>query len=102
MTYVIGAIIGLAFGGVVGIVKNHFLWGSYINRNENTAESGEAGALYGRMIGSNLINIATLLVAFLIRDILPFDGIAFLIGTAAALAIMNRFLSRGQKKQQNC
>lgn len=97
MTYVIGAIAGLIFGGIVGFIKNRFIWGSYLRRDDS--DEGEAGALYSRMLASNMINLATLVAAFFLRNIVPFDGIAFLIGTAAALALMNRLLQAGQKKK---
>ena len=97
VTYVIGAIIGLVFGGVVGALKNRFIWGEYLRRDNEDASSGEAAALYGRILVSNAVNVVTLLVAFLLRNVLPADGIAFLIGTAVALTVMNRVLIKGQK-----
>jgi hypothetical protein len=46
---------------------------------------------------SYFVNILTLLVAFLIRNIVPFDGIAFLIATALTLAAMNHMWAFRQK-----
>lgn len=96
MTYVIGAIAGLVFGGIVGALKNRFIWGSYLCK-ENF--DGEATALYGRMLTSNIVNVVTLVIVFFLRNIVPFDGVALLIGTAVALTIMNKVLSVGQKKK---
>lgn len=98
MTYVIGAIAGLILGGIVGFIKNRFIWGSYLRRDDQDAASGEAAALYSRMLGSNMINLVTLIAVFFLRNLVPFDGIAFLIGTAVTLALMNRVLQAGQKK----
>lgn len=98
MTYVIGAVVGLIFGGIVGALKNRFIWGSYLYK-EGT--SSEASALYGRMITSNIVNLITLLIVFFLRNVVPFDGIAFLIGTAVALTLMNKVLSAGQKKNSD-
>lgn len=98
MTYVIGAIAGLIFGGIVGALKNRFIWGNYLLK-ENF--DGEAGALYGRMLASNIVNVITLVIVFFLRNIVPFDGIAFLIGTAVALTLMNKVLSAGQKKKED-
>lgn len=98
MTYVIGAIAGLVFGGIVGALKNRFIWGNYLLK-ENF--DGEAGALYGRMLASNIANVVTLVIVFFLRNIVPFDGIAFLIGTAVALTLMNKVLSAGQKKKED-
>lgn len=95
MTYVFGAIAGLIFGGVVGALKNRFVWGSYLVKDD---AFNEAAGLYGRMLASNITNVVTLVIVFFIRNIVPFDGIALLIGTAVALTIMNKVLSAGQKK----
>ncbi len=96
MTYVIGAVAGLVFGGLVGALKNRFIWGSYLYKEDF---DGEAAALYGRMLASNITNVVTLVIVFFLRNIVPFDGIALLIGTAVALTIMNKVLSSGQKKK---
>ena len=96
VTYVIGAVVGLLFGGVIGLLKNRFIWGEYLRRDDDTS-AGEATALYGRMLASNAVNVVTLLAAFLLRNVLPLDGIAFLVGTAVALTIMNRVLTKGQR-----
>lgn len=101
MTYVIGAVAGLVLGVLVGALKNRFIWGSYLHRESDDAASGEAGALYSRMLVSNVVNLLTLLVVFFLRNLVPFDGIAFLIGTAVALTVMNRVLSMGQKKNSS-
>lgn len=98
MTYVIGAIAGLVIGGVVGALKNRFIWGRYLYSED---VSNEAGALYGRMMASNVTNLITLIIVFLIRNIVPFDGTAFIIGTAVALTLMNKVLSVGQKKKED-
>ena len=95
MTYVIGAIAGLIFGGVVGTLKNRFIWGEYLIKDDSF---NEAAGLYGRMLASNIVNVVTLVIVFFLRNIVPFDGIAFLIGTAVALTLMNKVLAAGQKK----
>lgn len=101
MTYVIGAIAGLVIGGIVGALKNRFIWGSYLRRGSDETGYGEAGALYSRMLISNIVNLVTLLIVFFIRNLVPFDGIALLIGTAVALTVMSRALSMGQKKNSD-
>ena len=89
MTYVMGAILGAALGGAVGLLKKRFVWGDYLEREADAP--GEASALYTRMLISNFVNIATLAAAFFLRNVQPFNAMAFLIGTAFALAILNRF-----------
>ena len=95
MTYVLGAIAGLVFGGIVGALKNRFIWGTYLIKDDMF---NEAAGLYGRMLASNIVNVITLVIVFFFRHIVPFDGIAFLIATAVALTIMNKVLAVGQKK----
>ncbi len=89
MTYVMGAVLGAVLGGAVGLLKKRFVWGDYLERD--TDAPGEAGPLYTRMIISNFVNIATLAAAFFLRNVQPFNAMAFLIGTAFALALLNRF-----------
>lgn len=102
MNYVLGAVMGLVLGGIVGYLKNRFIWDGYLARDDRAPED-EGKALYSRMLISNVVNIITLVAAFFVREWLPFhaDGIIFLIGTAVALAAMNRILSTGQKKNKD-
>ena len=98
MTYVIGAAAGLIFGGIIGVLKNLFIWHKY----EMTGSSGDtdpanANSIYARAMISYFVNIVTLLAAFLVRNIVPFDGIAFLIATALALAFFNHVWAFKQK-----
>ena len=98
MTYVIGAAAGLIFGGIIGVLKNLFIWHKY----EMTGTSGDgdpanASSIYARAMISYFVNIVTLLAAFLVRNIVPFDGIAFLIATALALALFNHVWALKQK-----
>ena len=102
LTYVIGALAGLVLGALVGHLKNHFIWKKYLKRGSGSEATGsEATALYSRLITSNIVNVLTLVIAFFLMDLLPFDGIAFLIGTAAALTIMSRVLTMGEKKRSD-
>lgn len=98
MTYVIGAAAGLVLGAIIGALKIRFIWGEYLRKEYGY---DEAGALYGRMLASNITNVAVLVIVFFLRDIVPFDGISFLIGTAVALVLMNKALSISQKKNNN-
>lgn len=100
MDYAIGAIAGLVFGGVIGQLKNSFIWQKYIRESaSDKAGPNEVGGLYTRLFISYAINILTLAIAFFARNVVPFNGIAFLIGTAIALASMNKVLALSHKKQ---
>ena len=102
LTYIIGAAAGLIFGGIIGLLKNIFIWQRYLQKSasSNCQETG-AVDVYIRAMVSYFVNILTLVIAFFIRNVLPFDGIAFLIGTAAALVIMNKVLAFRQKKNED-
>ena len=102
VSYAIGILAGLLLGGIVGQLKNLFIWKRYLA--EDAAQQGQpnqAGSLYGRAFVSYSVNILTLVAAFLIMDILPFSGGTFLIGTAVSLSVMNKLLALGQKKREN-
>lgn len=99
MTYVIGAVAGIVFGGIVGSLKSLFIWRKYGNYSGEYEYSGDASgnSIYARAMISYFVNILTLLAAFLARNIVPFDGIAFLIATALTLALMNHVWALKQK-----
>lgn len=93
---------GLIFGGIVGTFKNRFIWKKYLQKSASEYAAPESlGGLYARSFISYAVNLATLAAAFFSRELVPFDGIAFLVGTAIALAAMNKALSLGQKKQES-
>lgn len=102
MTYVAGTLAGLVLGGVIGYLKNLFVWQRYLQQSEAAYESPDSlGGLYARAFISYTVNILTLVLAFFIRNLFPFDGIAFLIGTAISLAVMNKVLAIRQKRLDN-
>lgn len=100
MEYAIGVVAGLVFGGIIGQLKNLFIWRKYLRESPDDAEAIRANAagLYARAGISYFVNILTLTAAFLLRNLVPFNGLAFLIGTAAALVIMNKMLALSQKR----
>lgn len=99
MSYVAGAIAGLILGGVAGQLKNLFIWQRYLKKSaSDEKEQGQIGGLYARAMISYFVNILTLAAAFFLRNIVPFNWVAFLIGTAAALSGMNKILTLKQKK----
>lgn len=100
MSYGIGAIAGLILGGIIGQLKNLFIWQRYL-RKSDAAGADSAGGVYGRAMVSYFVNILTLAAVFFCRNIVPFSGIAFLIGTAVALTVMNKVLAIQQKKLED-
>lgn len=101
VTYVAGAIAGLILGAIVGILKNIFIWQKYLKKNAHNNGDDGAGAILGRAALSNVVNVATLALAYFLRNIIPFDFVSFIIGTAVALSIMNKVLASQQKKLEN-
>ena len=99
MNYVLGAVAGIVFGGIVGTLKSLFIWHKY-EKGGSDPNSGpaKANSIYARAMISYFTNILTLLVAFLVRNIVPFDGIAFLIAVAVALSVINHMWALRQKK----
>lgn len=101
VTYVVGAIAGLVFGGVIGVLKNIFIWQKYLKKNAGNNGNDGAAAIYGRALVSNFVNVATLAAAYFARNVIPFDFVSFIIGTAVALSIMNKVLASQQRKLEN-
>lgn len=100
MSYAAGAIVGLVLGLFIGYLKNLFIWEKYLQRNDDAYAQNEAGALYGRMFASNIVNVAVLAAVFFTRGFVPFDGITFLIGTAVGLTIMSRRSALKKKREE--
>ncbi len=99
MNYILGAAAGIIFGGIVGLLKNLFIWQKYEKSDkENGSYEAAANSIYARAMISYFTNILALLAAFLVRNIVPFDGIAFLIATALTLAAVNHMWALKQKR----
>ena len=100
LSYAAGLITGLVLCGIIGYFKNLFIWENYLRKNDEAYAPNEAGSLYGRMFASNIVNVAALAAVFFARDLMPFDGITFLVGTAIGLTVMSR-RSAFRKKREN-
>ena len=80
MSNVWGALAGLAWGAVCGVL-NILILKKAIEKNNNNAVMA---ANLGRMA----VDLAALALVFLLRKALPFSYEAMLIGTAVALSIV--------------
>lgn len=100
MDYAMGAAAGLILGGLIGQLKNMFIWRKYLRESASSkgAAPNSVGGVYARAGISYFVNILTLTAAFFLRNAVPFHGLAFLIGTAVALAAMNKVLALGHKR----
>lgn len=91
MEYVVGALVGILYGGLVGVCKYFFLWRSILSAKED--ESITMKTMYFRMFISYVINIITLLITYFVRDLIPFDFVVFAIATALALSLAGKVFS---------
>lgn len=88
MSYLLGGIAGLVYGGIMGVIKYLILW-----RNIATTDVQiTMGALYARFGISFAISFAVLLVVFLFRKMLPFDFFATLLATAIGLTLSSKLV----------
>ncbi len=90
LEYVLGAVVGIIYGGFVGFFKYFFLWRKLVKKSENTVK---IKTITIRMIISYATNVITLTIAYLVRNIIPFDFIAFMIATAFALVLAGKLFS---------
>ena len=100
MEYVTGAVAGGIFGCLVGYLKYMFIWNKYAAADDagNGDYSGEAAKLYSRAFISYAVNIAALIIVFVLRNCFPFSWVACIIAVAVALSVMNRVMALKAKK----
>lgn len=91
MEYLVGALAGILLGGTVGVCKYFFLWRGILSNKEDDTITMKK--MYLRMFISYIVNIITLLITYFLRNIIPFDFVAFAIATAASLSIAGKFFS---------
>lgn len=97
MEYVIGALTGLLIGGLLGYIKSRIIWSRYIKKSDEGGYDNESAQVYGRLLASNALNIAILVIVFLMRNIVPVEWVSFFIGAATGLVAMN-FITAGARK----
>ena len=83
---VAGAIIGLIYGGLIGLIKYVCLWKNVIK----TEKELTMGVLYIRMGIGYAVNILTLLLVFLIRNAIPLNFMATLLAAAVGLSLAGK------------
>lgn len=90
MEYFLGAVAGIVYGGLVGFLKYFFLWRKLL-KEENNAVNMKVVTV--KMIISYAINFVTLILTYFLRNIIPFDFVAFAVGTAMALSLAGKIFS---------
>lgn len=94
MEYLVGALVGILYGGLVGVCKYFFIWRSFLNSDSSGKDDTPSlKNMYIRMFISYTVNIITLLITYFIRDLIPFDFAALAIATAIALSITGKVFS---------
>lgn len=84
--YIGGAIAGAAYGSLIGYIKYTALWKRILKSDREITTR----TLYQHMGISYAINIAALLVVFLMRDLLPWEFTAVLIAAAVMLSLIGK------------
>ena len=96
MKYVIGAFLGLLWGALVAWLNSRI--------NRIAIEKNSTKAMMGASMGRTAIDIAALGLVFLLRDVLPGNFEATIVGTAASLGLLTVFfafqLSRPEPKEK--
>lgn len=96
MEYLIGAIAGLIYGGIVAFLKGRFLW-------KRSLESDTPEHLGGVMAASALsfgINVLALALVFFLRRVLPFHWAAALIAAAVAVSVIQPYMISRYKPKE--
>ena len=85
-SYIAGALAGAAYGSVIGYIKYAALWKRILKGNKKIS----AGVLYRHMGVSYAFNVVTILIVFLLRDLLPWDFMAVMIAAAVMLSLAGK------------
>lgn len=100
MSQLIGVAAGIFLGCIVGLLKNIFVWGSYLrNQNSNGDTSKEQTMIMKKSIVSYLVCLGVLLAIYLLRGVLPFDWIYCLIATGLCISMMNVLIASKKKHE---
>lgn len=89
--YVIGGVIGAAFGAAVAAVG--------MALTQRNMKKNDTNAVMAGSILRTLLDIAAFVVVYLLRDVLPFPFYGVIIGAAIGLSIGNIILAQRLSKQ---
>lgn len=95
MKYLIGAVIGLIWGALIAWLNSRI--------NKKAIEKNSTKAIMTANITRTVIDIAALGSVFLLRNVLPGNFEATIVGTAASLGLLTVYfayrLSKPEKKE---
>jgi len=83
--YAISLISGLLFGVLVAWLKHVFIWRPFV--------LGRSPNGYWRMIASSAVNVFTLLLVYLLRNIWPYSFEFTILAAALGLAVGGRLIA---------
>lgn len=86
VSIITGALTGAAYGALVGAIKYTALWKRILKSNRKITQA----TLYQHMGISYAINVATLLLVFLLRNTFPWDITVVIVSTAIMLSLVGK------------
>lgn len=92
LTIIEGAIAGFIYGALIGVVKYTALWRNIIKTDKEIT----TGVLYARLGIGYAINVATLFLVFILRNIMPLHFAATLIAAAVGLSLAGKLAPMNQ------
>jgi len=96
VNYVIGGVIGLAWGGLIGLIKYLFFWRPILKNDKKTEITTKKLMIrYGLNV---FFDFFALFLPFLLKQYLPFSFESVLIGTALSLVLLNKWNSLSKAK----
>lgn len=96
MEYLIGAIAGLVYGGIVAFLKGRFLW----KRSLQSDTPEHLGGVMAASAISFAVNVLALALVFLLRTSLPFHWAACLIAAAVAVSVIQPYMISRYKPKE--
>ena len=85
MKYVIGAVMGLVWGALVAWLNSRI--------NKKAIQKNSTKAVLGANLTRTVIDVAALALVFLLRNVLPGNFEATIVGTAASLGLLTVYFA---------
>ena len=92
MEYLIGAIAGLIYGGIVAFLKGRFLWKRSL---ESDMQKKKKGSFLKKAA-----SVLALALIFFLRGVLPFHWAAALIAAAVAVSVIQPYMISRYKPKE--
>ena len=92
MKYVLAAVIGLIYGGIISFINAKLMQG-YIDKRKNDQEIKSDSKKEMNQFGfyRQVINIAAIVVVFLLKDIIPLPFVVILASTLIGMAVISYY-----------